>query len=203
MDVRVDAARGQDQPLARDRLRRHADDHASRDAGHHVGIARLADPGNPAALDADVRLAHAGPVDDQGIGDDTVERVGVGHACGLPHPVAQHLAAPELALVAIHRRVAFDLGHQAGVAEPDAIAGGGPVDAGVVPSVHAVAHDVATPPSSRPGVTGPLAQALPPWMTRRPAIATSRTRLVSPGSKRTAVPAGMSSRIPYACARSK
>ena len=52
---------------------------------------------------------------------------------------------------------------------------------------------VATRPSS---VTGPFAKALPPAITRFPAIATSLTVFVSPGSKRTAVPAGMSRRMP-------
>ena len=46
------------------------------DAGHHVGVAGLADAGDAAALDADVGLADAGPVDDERVGDDAVERVG-------------------------------------------------------------------------------------------------------------------------------
>jgi hypothetical protein len=45
-------------------------------------------------------------------------------------------------------------------------------------------------------VTGPFAKALPPVITRLPAIATRLTVFVSPGSKRTAVPAGMSRRMP-------
>ena len=44
--------------------------------------------------------------------------------------------------------------------------------------------------------TGPDAQALPPCTTRRPAIGTSCTAFVSPGSNRTAVPAGISRRFP-------
>ena len=109
MDVRVDAAGREDQPLAGDRLRRHADDHPVGHAGHDVGIAGLADAGDAAALDADVGLADAGPVDDQRVGDDAVERAVVGDAGGLSHAVAQHLAAAELALVAVDGRVRLPL----------------------------------------------------------------------------------------------
>ena len=43
MDVRVDAARREDEAFAGDGFGRDADDHARRDAGHHVGVAGLAD----------------------------------------------------------------------------------------------------------------------------------------------------------------
>ena len=54
------------------------------------------------------------------------------HAGRLAHAVAQHLAAAELALVAVDGGVALDLGDEAGVAEPDAVAGRRAVDVGVV-----------------------------------------------------------------------
>ena len=130
MDVRVDAAGGEDQALAGDRFGGDADDHPRRDAGHDVGIAGLADAGDAAVLDADVGLADAGPVDDQRVGDDAVERVGIADAGGLAHAVAEHLAAAELALVAVDRGVVLDLGDETGVAEADAIAGRGSVDVG-------------------------------------------------------------------------
>ena len=75
VDVRVDPAGREDQALAGDRFRRDADDHSVRHAGHHVGIAGLADAGDAPVLDADVGLADAGPVDDERVGDDAVERV--------------------------------------------------------------------------------------------------------------------------------
>ena len=65
MNVRVDAAGGQDEPFAGDRLGRDADDEVGRDAGHDVGIARLADAGDSPVLHADVGLVDAGPVDDR------------------------------------------------------------------------------------------------------------------------------------------
>src|SRR4029077_12747320 len=107
-----------------------------------------------------------------------------------------HLAAAELALVAIHGRVLLHFGDETCVAQPHAIAGGRSVDIGVVPPVDPVTHDRPTVDRSLPATTGPLAHALPPRMTRAPAMATRRTVLTSPGSKRTAVPAGMSRRMP-------
>ena len=138
---------------------------------------------------------------------DEVERLVVGDAGRLAHAVAQHLAAAELALVAVDREVALDLGDERGVAEPDAIAGRRAVDLRVVPPIDAPVMSAlllvreatrpAAPRRRRPSsLTGPLASALPPRTIRRPAIATSCTVCVSPGSKRTAVPAGMSRRMP-------
>ena len=131
-------------------------------------------------LHADIRLVDAGPVDDERVGDHEIERAIVGDARGLAHAVAQHLAAAELALVAVDRVVALDLGDEIRVGEANAIAGRRAVNVGVVPPQHAVAH------------------SKPPRTMRLPAISTSATVFVSPGSNRTAVPAGMSSRRPAA-----
>ena len=128
------------QPLAGDGFGRDADDHPVGDAGHHVGVAGLADAGDAPVLDADVGFAHAGPVDDERVGDDAVERALVGDAGGLAHAVAEHLAAAELALVAIDRRVLLDSRDETGVAELNAIAGGRAVDVGVVTAADDVAH---------------------------------------------------------------
>jgi hypothetical protein len=73
-----------------------------------------------------------------------------------------------------------------GVGEADAVAGGGAEGGGVVGAglFHAS--------------SGPLTRLLSPWISRFPAKATKGTSRVSPGSKRTAVPAGMSRRNPRA-----
>ncbi len=71
MDVRVEAAGGEDLALAGDRLGARADDDV--DAGLDVRIAGLADAGDPAVLDADVGLDDAPVVDDQRVGDDRVD----------------------------------------------------------------------------------------------------------------------------------
>src|SRR5262249_22522116 len=202
VNVRIDAARGEDEAFSGDRFGGNAHDHSVGHAGHHVGIPGLADPGNAAALDADVGLPYAGPVDDERVRDHAVERAVARDARGLTHSVPKHLPAAELALVPVHRRVVFDFCDKARVAEPDPIAGRGPVDVRVVTPADAVAHICGSLPRSLPFVTGPLAHALPPRMTRCPAMATSLTVFVSPGSNRTAVPAGMSRRMPYAIVRS-
>ena len=117
---------------AADRFGCDPDHHVCRHARHDVGIAGLPDAGNPSALDADVGLVNAGPVDDERVRDDHVERVVFADARRLSHAVAQDLAAAELAFVAVHRVIAFDLRDEVGVAEPYAIAGGRSENGGVV-----------------------------------------------------------------------
>ena len=63
VDVRVDAARGEDAALAGDDLGARADHDV--DAGLHVGVAGLADAANAPVLDADVRLDDAPVVEDR------------------------------------------------------------------------------------------------------------------------------------------
>src|SRR5215213_4300501 len=136
-------------------------------------------------LHSDIGFVDPGPVDNDRVGNDEIERAIVRDACSLAHAVAQYLATAELALVAVDRMIALDLRDQIGVAESDAIAGCGSVDVRVVPPQHAIAH------------------SKPPRTIRLPAISISATVLVSPGSNRTAVPAGISSRRPAAMCRSK
>src|SRR4029079_13673654 len=93
-----------------------------------------------------------------------------------------HLAAAELALVAIDGEVALDLGDQAGVAETHAIADGRPVHLCVRTPAQDVTHDASS-------------------TARRRRAGTSRTVFCSPGSKRTAAPAGMSRCMPRASSR--
>ncbi len=127
-------------------------------AGHHVGIAGLADAGDAPALDADVRLADAGPVDDERVGDDAVERAASSETpARLAHAVAQHLAAAELALVAVDGGVVLDLRDEIGVAEAHAIAGRRAVDVGVVASIDSMTHSL----------TGGLRPAGPPSAVAR------------------------------------
>jgi hypothetical protein len=50
-------------------------------------------------------------VEDDGVGDDRIDRaIGPAHLA-LPHAVADHLAAAKLDLLAIDRAVALDLDH--------------------------------------------------------------------------------------------
>src|SRR4029077_20756170 len=67
VDMRVDAASGDDLALASDHLGARADDDGN--ARLDVGIARLADRGDATGLERDVSLVDAGPVDDHRVGD--------------------------------------------------------------------------------------------------------------------------------------
>src|SRR5262249_55172233 len=120
---------------------------------------------------------------------------GVAGALALSHAVADHLTPAELHLLAVAGVVTLDLDHQIGVAQAHAIAGRRSVHLCVgatIDGLHASGL-----PSSRP-MTSPGT----PCTTRAPSWATRSTVRVCPGSKRTAVPAAMSSRNPRAAARS-
>lgn len=73
MDMAVNAACGQNQPLACNGLGRCAYDHARCDPIHNVRIAGLADAGDFAVLNADIRLVNACTVHDERIRDDRIQ----------------------------------------------------------------------------------------------------------------------------------
>ena len=116
VDVRVDAAGGDDAALAGDRFGPRADHDVH--AGLDIGVAGFADPADAAVADADIGFDDAPIVEDHGIGDDRVDgAVGAGRL-PLPHAVADDLAAAEFDLFAIDRAVALDLDDEFGVGEP-------------------------------------------------------------------------------------
>src|SRR5581483_8099131 len=159
-----------------------------------------------AVADADVGLHDAPVVHDDRVGDHRVERgLGARRARRLPHAVADDLAAAELRLLARHREVALDADQQLRVGEPDAVARGGAVEVRVLaardPEAHGRSH--ACSRARACSRLPPSVSALRPNTRPAPPSATSVTRFSSPGSKRTAVPAGTSSRMPKARARSK
>src|SRR5262245_40240213 len=94
MDVRIDAAGGDDPALAGDRLGPGPDHDVH--AGLYIGVAGLADAADAAIADADIGFDDAPMVEDHGIGNDGVDgTLGAGRL-PLPHPVADDLAAAEL-----------------------------------------------------------------------------------------------------------
>ncbi len=118
--MRVDAARGDDAALPGYHLGRRAHDHAWGDTGLDVRVAGLAHSHDAAGADAEIGLDDAPVIQDEGVGDDEVEHaVRGGGARGLAHPVANHLAAAELHLVAVDREVLLDLDQDVRVGEPD------------------------------------------------------------------------------------
>src|SRR5438552_201551 len=70
--------------------------------GHHVGIAGFAQAGDATVLDTDVALVNTGVIDDERVGDEATERVGLAHSRGRAHAFAENFAAAEFALVTEH-----------------------------------------------------------------------------------------------------
>src|SRR5690606_37166096 len=145
-------------------------------------------------LDADISLDDAADgVDDKRIGNDRVGAIGA-DALALPHAVAYDFAAAELDLFAKNAEVLFDFCQQPGIGQPytvaDAVDDGRPEHLGI----------------GLPGDNhhnAPMMSPLKPNTLRSPARTISSTVRFCPGSKRTAVPAAMFRRQPYARARSK
>lgn len=181
VDVAVDDAGCGDEPLPRHHGSVRVDGVLD---VHHVRIADTADGDDPAVLDADVGLAHTEHrVHQDDPGDHHVEGGVPVRARRGEESVADRLAAAAEEFVAGGAVVGLDLHPQAGVAEPDPVAGRGPVQ-GVV----------------RAAVDAGHARS---WVVRvlRLAGMTTTSRF-SPGSKARAVPAAMSSRSPRAASRS-
>jgi hypothetical protein len=196
VDVAVDAAGGDDHAFAGNDLGARADDDVH--ARLHVGVAGLADGRDAAALDADVGLDDAPVVDDQRVGDHAVHRLRAGavDALALAHAVADGLAAAELDFFAVaaglQREVLLDLDDQAGVGQAHAVAHGGAEHLGVGASVR-----------SWVAITALLGQAAEAPDLAVAGVGHQFTVRCWPGSKRTAVPLAMFSRMPLAAARSK
>ena len=130
MDVRIEAAGGEDLAFARDHFGAGTDDDG--DAGLDVGIAGLADGGDEPVLQAHVGLHDPPMVEDERVGDDGVDgAAGVGRL-RLSHAVADHLAAAELHLLAVGGEILLDLDDEFGVGEADPVAGRGAEHLGVM-----------------------------------------------------------------------
>src|SRR5579872_4084542 len=99
MNVRVDAAGGQNQPFTGDDVGSNSDHQERIDVVHDVWIASFADGADQSVFDTDVGLDDAPVVDDQRVGDDHVGNVSGGR--GLSHTVSDCFAATELDLVAV------------------------------------------------------------------------------------------------------
>ena len=94
MDMRVDAAGGDDPALAGDHLGARPDHDV--DAGLDVGVAGLADAADAAVADADIGLDDAPMVEDDGVGDDGVDGALGAGACPCPMPSRITLPPPNL-----------------------------------------------------------------------------------------------------------
>ncbi len=123
MNVRVDRACRENEPFARDRFRRRADDHSGRYAIHDPWIARLPNRRDLPVTEADVGFINSARVDDRRVRNDGIEdAVGRCRERMLAHAVANDLTTAERDLVAVGRQVVFDLHDERGIGEADAVA---------------------------------------------------------------------------------
>src|SRR5215831_3309156 len=122
MNMRVDAAGGEDAAFSGKYLRRGADLHTGSHAVHNSGISRLADAGDPAVTNGDVRLVDSLVIENQCVRDHQVGRTAPSCRFGrLSHAVPDHFAAAELHFVAVHRPVLFDFDDQPRISKAYAI----------------------------------------------------------------------------------
>src|SRR5262249_62048627 len=99
---------------------------------HRVRIAGLAHFDDPAVTDSDVALHDSPMVDDEGVGDDQVQRaLGPSGPSALTHAVANDFAAAKSDLVAIAGEVLFDFDDQVSIGQAHTVARGGSVEIGV------------------------------------------------------------------------
>ncbi len=96
-------------------------------AVHDVGIPRTAERDDPPVTDPDVRLDDAPVVEDQGSGDDEIERTLGPRGPRLSHRLPDDLAAPEDDLVPAGTPVLLHLDQEIGVGQADPVAGRRPV----------------------------------------------------------------------------
>src|SRR5262249_40965217 len=119
MNVAVDAAGRGDQVFAGDHLGPRTDDELRIDLILNERIARLADAHDSPGADADVAFDNAPMVEDNGVGDDEIERRFPPHPCPSPTKgrgkrrfslaVANHLAAAELHFLTVNCVILLDL----------------------------------------------------------------------------------------------
>ena len=140
VDMRIDAAGGDDAALAGDGLGAGADDDV--DVRLNVGVAGLADGGDLAVPDADVGLDDAPVVDDQGVGDDRIHGALGLRGLGLAHAVADHLAAAELDLLAVGGAVLLDLDDEIGIGKADLVADGRAEHGRIGGAINAIRHSL-------------------------------------------------------------
>ena len=138
VDVGIEAAGGEDLALAGDHFGAGADHDG--DTGLDVGIAGLADRGDAVALDADIGFDDAPMIENQGVGDDGVDRALLVGYLRLAHAVANDLAAAELHLLAVDGEVFLDLDDEVGIGEPHAVAGGGTEHVGIDAALNLARH---------------------------------------------------------------
>ena len=94
-------------------------------------------------LEPDVGLDDPPVIEDHRVGDDGVDGAARARRLGLPHAVADHLAAAELHLFAVGREILLDLDDEFAVGEPQPIAFRRPEHVGIGSAGEGGCHGVA------------------------------------------------------------
>src|SRR2546429_6763477 len=195
VDVRVDAAGGHDHALAGNDFGPGADGDV--DPGLDVGVAGLAEAGDPPFLDRKVAFNDAPPVDHQRIGDHRVGAI-FRHTLALAHAVADDLAAAKFDFLTVDREVLLDLDDQLGVGEAYPIADRWPehFDIGAATDLHRFASRSTSAAGGGTGsrwpCSGPLTAPAKPWATGPPP---NPTRFTPPSSPRPETTPGSPARL--------
>src|SRR5579864_8521194 len=151
----VDEPRGGDLSLDGEDVGAWPDDQAGCNV-HGFGVSGLADPRDLAVPHADIAFDDPKQrVDEHRVCDNEVEgTVGPLEPRNHAHSVANRLATAEDELVTIGGQISLDLGHEPGISEVDAVAGGRPVLRRVIGTIDQAAHDVLPVPCSLAGRAG-------------------------------------------------
>src|SRR6266436_8359912 len=189
---------------------RRTDNQLRIDTSHGIRVAGLTDFYNPPVSDANVCLDDSPIIDNECIGDYQVQharRTVSYSATTLTHPVAYHLTAAKGDLVTISRKVLLNLDDKLCIRQSYTVARGGPVKVCLSTAWNVQRHRFASSFLMASLCTlgssnWPLTHPLWPNIRRLPLNSTSDTSFSSPGSTRTAVPAGMFNRMPKASGRS-
>src|SRR2546427_9765367 len=115
MNVRVDAASGDNLALAGDHFSSGADH--DRDVRLDIRISSFPDRCNPAVFDSDICLHDSPVIKNQRVRNYRVDCAFTARTLGLAHAVANHLPATELHLLAIGRVVLLYLDDDLGIRE--------------------------------------------------------------------------------------
>src|ERR1039457_556938 len=196
VDVRVNGARGYDLAFASDHLGGRANHQIRIHSVLRIRVTRFADLHDAAVANTDVPLDDAPVIDDQRVGDHQVESALLGFAfrCGaLAHAVADHLATAKSYFIAVDGEVFLYFDDEFRIRQANAVARGRAIKVGISAAGNSCAHAAGSGPFA---LRGRFTTPLWPYTDLAPPSATSGTSFSSPGSKRIAVPAGMSNRKP-------
>ncbi len=126
--------------------------------GLNIGIARFTYREYSPILKANVSFDYPPVVQDEGIGDDGINRPFPPGYLGLTHAITDNLTPTELDLLAIETAICFHLYEKLRISQSDLVSSCWPEHVGVGPAVHFPRH--------RQPSRGPFERPLNPVMTR-------------------------------------